>query len=144
MNERRDVGICARTLCNLIKRNFVNSKAREHLENMTGTHGYIVGYLFENRDHDVFQRDIEKQFSVRRSTATNILKLMEKNGLIIRQPVPYDARLKKIILTDKAIEPHDKIDRDIEEIEKRAVKGISEEELDLFFATAEKIKKNLS
>ena len=69
---------------------------------------------------------------------------MEKNGLIIRQPVPYDARLKKIILTDKAIELHDKIDRDIEEIEKRAVKGISEEELDLFFATAEKIKKNLS
>ena len=28
---------------------------------------------------------------------------MEKNGLIVRESIPEDARLKKLVLTDKAI-----------------------------------------
>ena len=53
---------------------------------------------------DLRQKDFEQQFNIRRSTASNILALIEKNGLIQRESVPYDARLKKIVLTDKAIE----------------------------------------
>ena len=61
--------------------------------------GWIIGYLYQNRDKEVFQRDIQEQFSIRRSTVTGILQLMEKNGLITRSSVERDARLKKLELT---------------------------------------------
>ena len=103
MERRLTVGFKVRTLSVAIKRAFEASKSRSGFE-CTGTHGWVIGYLYDNRDRDVFQRDIEKQFSVRRPTMTEILKLMEKNGLITRQSVSYDARLKKIVLTNKGIE----------------------------------------
>ena len=65
---------------------------------------WVIGYLSEHEGKDVFQRDLEEEFSVRRSTATGILQLMEKNELITREPVSHDARLKKLVLTPKAIE----------------------------------------
>ena len=49
-----------------------------------------------------FKLFIEKQFDIRRSTVTNILQGMEKQELIIRKSVNNDARLKMILLTDKA------------------------------------------
>lgn len=50
------------------------------------------------------QRDIEKKFSIRRSTASHMLQLMEKNGYIRRISAPDDARMKKLIITEKGIE----------------------------------------
>lgn len=87
-----------------IRRYMDKSDIKKQIDNVTGTHGYIVGYLKSREGEDVFQRDVEKHFSMRRSTASSILALMEKNGLIERQSVSCDARLKKIVLTDKANE----------------------------------------
>ncbi|MFQ9564328.1 MAG: MarR family winged helix-turn-helix transcriptional regulator, partial [Faecalibacillus intestinalis] len=92
----------------------------------------------------VFQRDLEEEFSIRRSTATGILQLMEKNDLIIRQPVSYDARLKKLVLTKKASEIQNEIHKEIEKHDKKVREGITEEELEVFFNVMKKIKKNLS
>ena len=36
----------------------------------------------------MFQRDIEREFSITRSTVTNILQLMERKGYIERRSVP--------------------------------------------------------
>ena len=38
-------------------------------------------YLFINMDKEIYQKDIEKNFVVRRSTASGILDTMEKNGM---------------------------------------------------------------
>ena len=103
----------------------------------------MIRYFYENRDTDVFQRDFESRFSIRRSTATNMLKLMEKNGIIHRESVPYDARLKKIVLTEKAIEIHKKATKNIEMVENTLKKGITEEELIVFYNVVDKIKNNL-
>ena len=64
-------------------------------------HGWIIEYLYRHRDEQVFQRDIEREFSITRSTVTNILQLMERKGYIERQSVPQDARLKRLVLTEK-------------------------------------------
>ena len=45
-------------------------------------------------DTDVFQKDVEEEYSLRPPTATKILKDMEKNGLIRRETVPYDSEIK--------------------------------------------------
>lgn len=142
MKRERTIGFQIRTLNNLIKRDFEKSKD-QILSCSTGVHGWAIGYFYENSEKDIFQKDFETHFSIRRSTATKMLQLMEKNGLIRRVSVENDARLKKIILTDKAIEIHKEITNDINRREKRLAEGISKEELDIFFKVANKIRNNL-
>ena len=93
---------------------------------------------------DVFQKDVEEEYGIRSSTATELLKQMEKNGLITRQPMPYDNRLKKIILTPKALAYREQVVRDVTEIEDALTKGIDPSQLEIFFAVLEKMMDNLS
>ena len=65
------------------------------------SNGYIISYLCENEDKNIFQRDIERQFDLSRSTVSTILKELEKEGLIERKSVIIDARLKKSYLLKK-------------------------------------------
>ena len=91
----------------------------------------------------MFQRDLEAVFEMRRSTASEILKLMEKNGLITREPIESDGRLKKIVLTEKAKEFSTNIEQEFHSIEEKVTEGISKEELDAFYLVFDKIKANL-
>lgn len=143
MEETRTMGHEIKVLSNLIKRNLAQTSAFDRLEHMTGTHGWVIKYLYDNRDRDVYQRDIETEFSVRRSTVTGIIQLMEKNGLIVRESVENDARLKKLILTEKAIKLHCMVEATIAEFEENLALGISEEEKEVFFRITDKIKCNL-
>ena len=97
-----------RRVDNLIFRK-INQFARENgVEQATPMHGWIIGYLYRHRDAAVFQRDIEREFSITRSTVTNILQLMERKGYIQRLSVPQDARLKQLVLTEEGIRLHEK------------------------------------
>ena len=106
-------------------------------------HGFIIGYLYDNSDHDIYQREIEEKFNIRRSSVSSVLGLMEKNGLIKREAVEHDARLKKLVLTDKAKKLHERVHEEIEELEDTLTKGISQSELDSFMNTLDKLKTNL-
>ena len=91
-----------RSLSHLIYRFIENLPNKKRVESMTGTNGCIIGYLAENSGRDVFQKDIEKAFGITRSTASKVINLMEQKGLVERQSVSCDARLKKIVLTEKS------------------------------------------
>lgn len=142
-NSPASVGLYLRKINIGIKRQMDKSDVKRQLDNVTGTHGYIVGYLQSCENEDVFQRDVEKRFSMRRSTASSILSLMEKNGLIVRKPVPYDARLKKIVLTDKAKDYIAFFDEEGKALEKKLTAGFSEEELELLCGMLRRISCNL-
>ncbi len=144
MERENTIGFRVRTLSVSIKRAVEACKAKTENRRCTGTHGWVIGYLYENRGKDVFQRDIEKQFSVRKPTMTAILQLMEKNGLIKRVRSENDARLKKIELTDLALEIHKRHEHNIECFENYIRSGVSEEELSVFFRVADKIFKNVT
>ncbi len=109
----------------------------------SGSQGRTLHFLLA-QTQDVFQKDIEEEYSIRPSTATELLKQMEKNGLIVREPVAYDNRLKKIVLTDKALIYRQQVVEDLTELEKRLVKDISEADLEIFFQVIEKMMDNLS
>ena len=64
--------------------------------------GRIIRYLLAREGEDVYQKDLEKEFGITRSTASRVLSGMEDNGLITRHGVPQDARLKKLMLTPRA------------------------------------------
>ncbi|WKY47676.1 MarR family winged helix-turn-helix transcriptional regulator [Eubacteriaceae bacterium ES3] len=142
MKNTQRIGFEIKTTSNRI-RQYIN-EVMEKEPDITGLQGWIIGYIFRHQNsQEVFQRDIEKEFNVRRSTVSGILNTMEKKGLIIREAVDFDARLKKITLTDKAVTCHQLILEKLQIIEEQLKKGLSEEELTQFFLTLEKINKNI-
>lgn len=127
-----------------IKRLIGNSETKKQFDNVTGMHGYVIGFLKNNLDRDIFQRDVEKTFSIRRSTATTILQGMEKNGLIVRHPTEYDTRLKKIILTEKAKQMCETFESDCAVIDSVILKGFTEAEAKKMDEFLNRIAENLN
>lgn len=143
MEHKKYIGFEVRRISNLIMRSLDKQVIMEADNGMTITHMWVIGYLIAHKNEDIFQKNIEEKFSIRRSTATNILKLMEKNGLIKREAVAYDARLKKIMITAKTQEIHDRMHVESIALEKVLLQGISSEEVAQFSETLEKMKNNL-
>ncbi|MDO4174400.1 MAG: MarR family winged helix-turn-helix transcriptional regulator [Eubacteriales bacterium] len=109
----------------------------------SGSQGRTLHFLLTQTE-DVFQKDIEEEYSLRPSTATELLKKMEKNGLIVREPVAYDNRLKKIVVTEKALGYQQQVKEDLTALEATIVEGIPEADLEVFFNVIEKMMDNLS
>lgn len=144
MTGEKAIGFEIKTVSNLIKRRINNSIAEHRdIDQSTAMHGWVLGYLCHHQDRDIFQKDLEQQFSIRRSTATEILKLMEKKGLIERKPVSYDARLKKIVLTEKAVQTHAMIQQEIDKMDNELKACLTEAEVSEFFKIMDKIKTYL-
>ena len=113
------------------------------LKEFSGSQGRTLRFLLSQTE-DIYQKDIEEEYSIRPSTATQLLKQMEKNGLIIREPEAYDNRLKKIVVTDKALLYKQQVIEDLTTLEETLIKGISETDLQVFFRVTEKMMDNLS
>ena len=80
---------------------------------------------------------------MRRSTATGILQLMEQHGIIRREPVEHDGRLKRLVLTEQARAMDEYITERMKQMEQLLRQGITEDELKGWFAVCEKIRSNL-
>ena len=103
-NMYRDpVGHRIKTLNNLMKRT-MDKFFGHRPDRATLMHTWIIGFLEDREEagENTFQKDIEMEFSINRSTTSEMLKLMCKKGMIERVPVAHDARLKKIVLTKSA------------------------------------------
>jgi DNA-binding MarR family transcriptional regulator len=103
---------------------------------------WIIGFLEINEGKEIFQKDIETEFNIRRSTATGVLQIMEKDGFIVRQAVDRDARLKQILLTPRAKDLALRVKKKIKAADDELANGLSKQELDSFFDIIDKIKKN--
>ena len=100
--------------------------------------GWIIGYLYRHSDEDVFQKDLEAEFQMARSTASGILQSMEKKQLIIRESIPRDARLKRLVLTPKGMEFQMEIIDNFARIQKALSADIPE-----IYETADMIRENV-
>lgn len=141
---RRIVGYEVKTLENLITREIIATAKKEGYPTLTTVQIRIMRYLFINMDKEIYQKDIEKNFVVRRSTASGILDTMEKNGMLMRIPSDFDARSKRIVLTDKYISKVELLENLIEKFQDSLLEGISDNELNTFFTVIDKMKDNLN
>ncbi len=141
--EKRHIGYVIKSLNRRLDQALSNIPALREDEGLTGIQAWALHYLFRNADRDVFQRDVEAEFRIRRSTATELLKAMERGGLIRRVPVDYDARLKKIVLTDYAQDIRKQVGEQIRRSEEKMTEGFSQEELDRFFSFVDRMRRNL-
>lgn len=143
--QEKRIGMEIRSLGNLTMRLMDKKSHKEKIDAATGTNGWILCFLSECEAEgiDVFQKDIEKKFCVTRSTVSKVLTLMEQKGLITRLNVHGDARLKKIVMTEKAREYYALMREDGVMLEQILCRGLTEKEIETFFALSKKIKNNL-
>lgn len=137
------VGYAVKSLNRRIGRVIDNIPAVRENKNLTSIQFWVLTFLFREAGRDVFQRDVEAEFNIRRSTATEILKAMEANGLIRREPVGYDARLKKIVTLPYAEEIRKQLEAQVDRTERQLTEGFSEEELSQFYEFIRRFKENL-
>lgn len=141
MHPPKSIGAETKILSNLIGQRIEQTISAKF--GLTKMQAWIIGYIyFRSPKSDVFQKDIETHFNIRRSTATGILQLMEKNGLLTRESVSYDARLKKLVLTEKSAGINKSVIALFADTERELSKGLTDEELDCFFKIIDKIKTN--
>ena len=135
-----------KALNNLIKRMMVSHHLKcKAPKDITGQQMNVIMFLKHSYSEvtEVFQRDVECNLNIRSSTATGILKTLEKNGYIERVSVPSDARLKKLVLTEKSYAMFEQIDPFIKAINAKITEGLTEEEIEQFFCITEKLKQNI-
>lgn len=99
--DRHSIGIDITGLSRRIRR-YLGATMPAEARIATGGNAHIIMFLAHHRGQVIVQRDVEKRFCITRSTASRVLALMERKGLIVREPVPGDARMKRIVLTDRA------------------------------------------
>lgn len=109
---------------------------------MSGAQGKVLHFLLA-QSGDVFQKDVEEEFSLRPSSATELLKRMEQDGLIRREPMPGDARCKRIVVCEKGLAYKEAVMADILGLETELTRGVDPDDLETFFRVIEQMLKNI-
>lgn len=142
-NSRR-IGTELIGITNSLRRVAVDPRLQQTDSRLTSMQTMLLSYLHEHEDRDVYQKDLEKLFRIRRSTATGILQVLERDGYLIRRPAPQDARMKRLLLTAKGHRACEDANRRVEEMEQIMRGGMTPQELDQLFELLERIKINIA
>lgn len=142
MNEEVNIGKIVIAFSNRINRR-ISKEAAQY--NITGVQGRILGFIYcKSNKKDIFQKDIEEELNIRRSSVTSVLQLMEKNGYIKRIRVSEDGRLKKIILTEKGLEIQRGVYACIINVEKSLRNELSDDEFHMLVALINRLSKKIA
>ncbi len=144
MKNEEQVGYQIKELCRLLDKNiWQKSILNAGGDTVTAMHGWMIGYLYHRRDQEVFQKDMEADFHMAKSSVTAALQNLEKSGYITRVSVERDARLKKIQLTEDGMRFHDAIQKSIDHMEEKLVSGLSKEQKQELFSLLAQVKEQL-
>ncbi len=142
-DEIRSIGHELKAVDHVMQRHFLKSASEAGIDKLTLMHGWIIGYLDQNRDRDVYQKDIESAFAISRSSVTSIVKNMEKKGYIRRISVDSDARLKKLELTVEGERFNDLIRQTIRDSDEFYDSLLTEEERETLIALVHKLRSGI-
>lgn len=147
-NRDNHVGFQIRRLNNLLTC-YMDFNMRDILhrmgcEDLTVTQSWVIHFINDHGDSPVYQRDIEERFDISGATVSTMLKLMEKNGYIIRRPVERDARLKQLVLTEKSKNFQNEKEQSVLETEARLREGIEPESMQNFFRCIGQLRENMT
>ncbi len=114
-----------------------------HISKPSTTQMQIIHYIIEHANENIYQKDLENVLNLRRATVSGVLKTMEKNGIIVRKVCADDTRTKKVYLNEKTKEMFFNNINKINELEKIAISGISEEDIGIFLDVINKMRENI-
>jgi len=115
------------------------------IEFMGGPQGQVIRFL-ERREHEqelTLIKDIEQEFNITKSVASNLVKRMVQNGLVELEASPSDKRAKFVRLTDKSRSQMKQVKSFFDRIDRSLLEGISEENLAIFEEVLDKLQANV-
>ena len=136
--------LALRMLNTSIRRHIENSQTKQELDHIIGVNGWIIGYLAEHENEAIYQRDLERDLGICRSAVSKIVAELEKSGLIERERVASDDRLKKLVLTERGRQYTGQIRTENQAIEQQLTDGFSAEELSALHLYLKKMQQNLT
>ncbi len=127
-----------------IMREVEGSVTREVDAELSGSQARTLHFIaYRSEEGVVCQRDIEEAFDLKPSSVSLLLRNMEQRGLILRQSVEGDGRLKSVHLTPEAKELSQRLVDTLVGMETVVSRGVTPEEREVFLAVIEKIHINL-
>ena len=142
-HQSQQIVLTLKVLTNLFTRKLEEGIRKEVENSITPVQAQILSFFGRTKRTAIPQREIQREFGIRGSTAANILHLMENNHLIARSPCPTDARQNIVSLTPISQDLCKKHLAFFQEFEQTLQSNLTEGELKQFFTITEKLKKNL-
>lgn len=130
--EKKDIVFLIKNIDNHIQRYLHSLYNRKEFQDCSLMNMWVSDFLYDHREKEIYQKDIEEEFFINRSTASKMLSLMEEKELIRRTESDHDARLKKIELMPKGYELHELCIVIRENIDNKLTQNISQENMELF------------
>lgn len=137
----KNLGLEVRILSNLIY-NKLNQLTME-TEGVSVHQCWILQYLTENQDKEVYQKDIEQLFSIKRATANQMLRSLEAKGYIRRTLSADDARRNILTVTKDGAEACAHLAGNLYQFMLKLHGDIPREELEQFQTTLRKLWHNI-
>jgi DNA-binding MarR family transcriptional regulator len=103
----------------------------------------VIAYLDRHKKDKVYQKDIESEFLIKRSSVTNILQNMEKRGIVRREDDILDARMKRVLLTEKGTELSKLLKGYMDSLESVIVKDMTDQDKEIFLTLLKKALNNV-
>ena len=104
---------------------------------------WILQYLTENADKEIYQKDIEQLFSIKRATANQMLRSLEVKGYIRRTLSIDDARKNVLTVTKEGIAACEHLEGNLYQFMLKLHGDIPREELEQFQSTLRKLWHNI-
>ena len=118
---------------------------RSGIEFMGGPQGQVIRFL-DRREHEqelTLIKDIEQEFKITKSVASNLVKRMVQNGLVELEANPVDRRAKFVRLTDKSRSQMQEVKSFFDRMNRSLLDGISEENLAIFEEVMGQLQANV-
>ena len=115
------------------------------IEFMGGPQGQVIRFL-DRREHEqelTLIKDIEQEFNITKSVASNLVKRMVQNGLVELEVSPSDKRAKFVHLTEKSRSQMKQVKSFFDRIDSSLLDGISEENLLIFEEVMGQLQANV-
>ena len=115
------------------------------IEFMGGPQGQVIRFL-DRREHEqelTLIKDIEQEFNISKSVASNLVKRMVQNGLVELEVSPSDKRAKFVHLTEKSRSQMKQVKSFFDRIDRSLLDGISEENLAIFEEVMGQLQANV-
>ena len=115
------------------------------IEFMGGPQGQVIRFL-DRREHEqelTLIKDIEQEFKITKSVASNLVKRMVQNGLVELEVSPSDKRAKFVHLTEKSRSQMKQVKSFFDRIDRSLLDGISEENLAIFEEVMGQLQANV-
>ena len=115
------------------------------IEFMGGPQGQVIRFL-DRREHEqelTLIKDIEQEFKITKSVASNLVKRMVQNGLVELEVSPSDKRAKFVHLTEKSRSQMKQVKSFFDRMNRSLLDGISEENLAIFEEVMGQLQANV-